>query len=74
MKIEQIEGQAKMKKWSCNGCGKEIEVEESYEPEMCCSGLREACGCMGLPTNPIFCDDCERKFFGKNSELKKIDM
>ena len=55
--IEQIEEQAKMKKWSCNVCGKEIEVEESYEPEMCCSGLREACGCMGQPTKKYWIED-----------------
>ena len=59
-----------MKKWQCNGCGKEIEVEESYEPEMCCRGLRDGCGCMGLPTNPVFCDECEIKYFGEIPQVE----
>ena len=52
-----------MKKYNCAACGKEIEVYDEYEPEYCCDG-RE-CGCMGKPMNPMFCDECEEKIFGK---------
>jgi len=53
-----------MKKRNCVTCGKEVEVEDDYKEEYCCSGLSEACGCMGMPTNPVFCDECEIKIFG----------
>lgn len=53
-----------MKKSTCYSCGKEIEVYDGYEPEYCCSGLKEQCGCMGEPINPLFCDDCEKKIYG----------
>ena len=53
-----------MKQWNCNACYKDIEVYDEYEPEMCCSGLREHCACMGQPINPVFCDECEEKIFG----------
>ena len=55
----------RMKKHYCDACGEEIEVEDDYQPEMCCSGMREACACMGLPINPVFCDLCEEKIHGK---------
>jgi hypothetical protein len=50
-----------MKKWNCDACGKEIEVYDEFEPEMCCDGRER--GCMGKPINPMFCDECEEKFF-----------
>lgn len=51
-----------MKKWFCDGCGKEIEVYEEYEREYCCNGV--GCGCMGKHINPIFCDECIKKIYG----------
>lgn len=54
-----------MKAWVCDACGKGIEVPDDYEQERCCSGLREQCGCMGQPINPVFCDECEEKIYGK---------
>lgn len=54
-------------KWPCHGCGKNlVEVEEGYDPEYCCSGLSNQCGCMGQPTNPVFCNECERQLFEHN--------
>lgn len=51
-----------MKSFECYACRKEIQVEDDYEPEYCCSGAN--CGCMGSPINPVFCDECEEKIFG----------
>ncbi|WP_203334328.1 hypothetical protein [Planococcus beigongshangi] len=51
-----------MREENCNACHKEIEVTEDYKPEYCCSGYE--CGCYGLPTNPVFCDECERELIG----------
>ena len=52
-----------LKKWSCSGCGKEIEVNDDYEEENCCDG--RMCGCQGREVNPVFCDKCEEKIYGK---------
>jgi hypothetical protein len=52
-----------MEKHNCDGCHKEIEVHDEYEPEFCCSG--QDCCCMGLPINPVFCDECEEKIFSR---------
>ncbi len=52
-----------MKKHNCDGCHKEIEVYDEYEPEMCCNGFE--CGCYGHPVNPLFCDECEIAIFGR---------
>ena len=57
-----------MKPYQCDACHKDIEVYDEYEPEMCCSGLSEQCACMGLPINPIFCDECAEKIYGKRSD------
>ena len=54
-----------MKNWVCDACGTITEVSDGYEPKFCCSGLREQCGCMGLPINPVFCDECNGKIYGK---------
>ena len=51
--------------WECDGCGKKIEVEDNYEPEYCCRGLKDFCNCHGKPMNLAFCDDCEEKTFGE---------
>lgn len=52
------------KEWGCHGCGDEVvEVELSYQEEYCCSGAANQCGCMGAPTNPVFCDKCENQLF-----------
>ena len=32
-----------------------------YRPEFCCDGFE--CGCMGKPTKPCLCPDCEKKLF-----------
>lgn len=53
-----------MKTIDCAGCHKDIEVDDEYEPEYCCSGLREQCGCMGMSINPVFCDECAESLFG----------
>lgn len=52
-----------LKKGQCTGCLINIKVPKDYVPEYCCDG-RE-CGCMGLPNNPMLCDVCEEKAFGK---------
>jgi hypothetical protein len=52
-----------MKRWLCDGCGDFIKITKEYEPRMCCSGFE--CGCYGMPINPIFCDKCLEKYFGK---------
>ena len=41
----------KIETYNCWGCEKDLI---DYNPQMCCSG-RE-CGCIGLPTNPPFCN------------------
>lgn len=54
-----------MKPWKCSACGAQIEVYDEYEPQMCCAGrMGDACGCMGEPINPVFCDECEERLFG----------
>jgi len=53
-----------MKPYQCDGCHKSIEVYDEYEPQMCCSGLREQCACMVLPINPVFCNECEEIIYG----------
>lgn len=58
-----------MKKWNCDGCRIEIEVPDDYEPKGCCDG--RFCGCKGLQINPVFCDDCFSKIFGKE-QLEKL--
>jgi hypothetical protein len=63
-----------MKLHNCDACHKEIEVYDEYEPVICCSGLSEQCGCMGLPINPIFCDECAVKFCGQKLESKEDEM
>jgi len=50
-----------MKDWKCDGCHCDTSVDDDFEYEFCCSGLREQCGCMGMPINPVFCDDCEKE-------------
>ena len=56
-----------MKNVNCPLCGKlaEFKVEDDYEVEYCCSGLSEQCGCGGFPINPVFCNECDEKLFGK---------
>lgn len=49
----------KVKEWGCDKCGAVVMVTDDYEPQRCCSG-RE-CGCMGMVTNPVFCDKCLKK-------------
>lgn len=50
------------KYWNCDFCGRLITVEKHHESEYCCDG--RMCGCYGMPTNPVFCTPCERKFYG----------
>lgn len=52
-----------MKKWFCDGCGKKTSVISGYKPEMCCDG--RFCGCYGLPINPVFCNECEKRYLGE---------
>lgn len=37
----------------------ECNEAEIPEPELCCSG--HMCGCMGLPIDPPYCDECREK-------------
>ena len=49
---------------TCMGCGKDIMIPE---PKMCCSGYM--CGCMGMPIDPIVCDeDCYNKMKEKHTK------
>lgn len=48
-------------------CNEKVEVSDDFEHEYCCAGrMEDMCGCYGLPINPIFCDTCEQKIFGKS--------
>jgi hypothetical protein len=51
-------------KYYCAECT--AELEENFDPMMCCSG-RE-CGCRGMPTNPPFCHDkpCYERYSQRN--------
>lgn len=40
--------------WKC-------KVNEIPEPEYCCSGLPNQCGCMGLPIDPPYCEECYKE-------------
>ncbi|PGT80586.1 hypothetical protein COD11_20970 [Bacillus sp. AFS040349] len=51
-----------MKKDTCDSCHCDIQVTNNYVPEFCCSGYE--CGCYGMPINPVFCDDCEKRILG----------
>lgn len=42
---------APIKNFNCNKCG-----GLGIKPVMCCSGGREECGCMGMPTDFIDCE------------------
>ncbi|NRD80331.1 hypothetical protein HPT25_23700 [Bacillus sp. BRMEA1] len=53
----------KGKLWFCDSCFTSIRVKRNYKPEHCCNGFE--CGCYGMPINPVFCDKCEQKIFGK---------
>ena len=55
-----------MKSWKCNACNADIEVFDEYEPQFCCDG--KMCGCYGEVINPVFCDECEEKFLGKEDK------
>ena len=57
-----------MKTIKCHNCGNKTVVYDEYKEEYCCSGLSEGCECRGKPVNPVFCDDCEKEFFGENVE------
>lgn len=49
---------------TCMGC------DESFlgpEPKMCCNGYE--CGCMGMPIDPIVCDE---KCYGKLMDKRKL--
>jgi len=59
-----------LKIYECDGCHKEIEVYDEYEPEFCCKG--EQCGCRGMPINPVFCDECEVRVYGRNPLLEEL--
>jgi len=50
---------------NCMICGKEFEGDE---PKYCCQGtIRDACGCMGLPIDPIICSiTCGIILYNKN--------
>lgn len=49
----------KVKNEPCYKCGVVVEVDSDYEPEGCCNSFE--CGCMGMQTNPVFCDECYSK-------------
>lgn len=60
-----------MKTIKCYTCNKEIEVYDEYEIKYCCPGRMEnECGCGGAPINPMFCDKCEEKIFGKKEKYQ----
>lgn len=63
-----------MKASRCAACGTAIEVYDGYEEKRCCSGLSEMCGCMGQPINPMFCDSCEEKIFGKSMKQHREEQ
>lgn len=57
-----------MKIIKCHNCGSRTVIYDEYREKYCCSGLSEGCECRGGPVNPVFCGDCEKKFFGENIE------
>lgn len=39
-----------------------------YDPQYCCPGASNECGCMGQPTNPPVCsDECWNALLKRNS-------
>lgn len=52
-----------MKNWMCTHCYAPIRVFKEYEEEYCCNGFE--CGCYGYPSNPVFCDECEKQIYGE---------
>lgn len=46
----------------CINCGDSVAVSQDYKEEYCC--VNGECGCMGLPTNPILCLECDRGLRG----------
>ncbi|CAL9972167.1 hypothetical protein VPHD290_0072 [Vibrio phage D290] len=57
----------------CVFCGDDVTVEASYEIERCCGGgMQSECGCMGMPTNPVFCDKCAKEHFGPKDDTNEI--
>ena len=51
-----LDDKKELKHWNCDACGGSVMVEADYEPVVCCGGYM--CGCMGLNTEPVFCDEC----------------
>ena len=62
-----------MKDWDCISCENGMtKVRDDFEYEFCCSGsMQSMCGCMGMPINPIFCNDCEQKLIKSNNKKTK---
>ncbi|MDF2652745.1 MAG: hypothetical protein K0Q73_8550 [Paenibacillus sp.] len=60
-----------MKNIRCDNrdCTEMVEVPSDYEQEFCCTG--HMCGCYGYPINPVFCDTCEEKIFGKPIDVSE---
>lgn len=55
-----------VKPHGCVFCGDAVTVPVDYEEQYCCSGsMQSECGCGGFPINPVACDSCEDKHFGK---------
>lgn len=46
----------------CINCGESVAVPQDYKEEYCC--VNGECGCMGLPTNPTLCLECDRGLRG----------
>ena len=62
-----------MKDWKCHACGCNTEVSDDYEAEYCCDGgFLSACGCLGKPTNPVFCSECESKMFPESARSVNV--
>lgn len=50
-----------MKQVKCDNpsCEELVKVPDDFVYEFCCNG--HMCGCYGYPTNPVFCDHCEKE-------------
>lgn len=59
-----MSAEPKKETYPCYHCGRPLP--DDYVPESCCSG--RDCGCMGMPTNPPFHNECWEQHLGRAKE------
>ena len=54
-----------MSDWVCMVCSTPLPAD--YDPQYCCAGASNECGCMGQPSNPPVCSDkCWSELLSRN--------